>query len=284
MSQNVMWNGTCQYLPFIDQVRATHLAGCEVLSMTPDHFLKLTDAGLTGADIQDLAAEQGVRVTHLDPLLTWVADPLASESQSRSEPTVPSVGQFLDIAGALGAESITAICTAPAASVEIDQFADSFAELCERADGLRVDLEFIPNWALPDLETAWKIVRDVDAPNGGIMLDFWHFFRGNPDFDILECVPANKIHSVQVCDAMLSPAPGRSALEDMLEDRMPLGAGEFDVDDLLRALGRKGALGVVGPEYYSKQLQGFTAERIAAVVEDTYWSRLSPLGVTPALR
>lgn len=278
MAENVMWNGTCASKTFEEQLLTTRLAGCEVLSITPDTYRRRISSGNSAADLRQMADDQGVRLSHLDPLQSWVSRSTGG-SASTSEGLDVSVEEFLDIADALGCESITAICTAPAGTITVDQFVDDFGRLCEKASGLRVDLEFIPAWALPDLETAWRIVEQVGASNGGILLDFWHFFRGAPSFDVLDTVPASRIHSVQACDALLVPLHGRTVLQDMLEDRRPLGRGEFLVSELLDTLARKQALTVVGPEYYSSQLKDLTPAEIASVVDSTYWTRLEPLGV-----
>jgi sugar phosphate isomerase/epimerase len=191
-----------------------------------------------------------------------------------------SVDDFLRIADQLACESLSAICTFPVGELSIDELVEPFAELCRRADGLRVDLEFVPIWGLPDLESAWRVVKEADAPNGGILFDFWHFFRSKPDVELLESIPTAKIHAVQACDAMLTRGEGRTQLQDCLEDRLPLGWGEFPVDDILRTLADKGALGRVGPEYFSSKMDGLSPSQVAENVDDTYWSRVGPLGVT----
>ena len=72
---------------------------------------------------------------------------------------------------------------------------------CAADIGVLVHLEFIPMTAIPDVATAWRIVRDAGRPNGGILFDTWHFSRGSADFDDLQTVPAERILAVQVDDA-----------------------------------------------------------------------------------
>jgi len=281
MHRNVMWNGTCKYQDFEGQLRTTRLSGCDVLTMTPLDFHQRLASGLSASDMRHMAADAGVELAHLDPLCTWAPewrpDNVPAEFMSFFETTTD---EFLQIAEALGSTSMTVLCSAPLGSVEPEQLMEPFAEVCSRAEGLRVDLEFIPIWGLPDLAGAWEIVREVDAPNGGLMFDFWHFFRGGPDFELLESIPAEKIHSVQACDAPMTRGEGRTPLEDILDDRLPLGMGEFQVQEVLELLARKGALNFVGPEYYSDRMEGLSSEEIAAVIDETYWSRVIPLGVS----
>jgi sugar phosphate isomerase/epimerase len=125
-----------------------------------------------------------------------------------------TVEDFLRLADDLGCESFSAICTFPTGALDVEQLVEPFAELCRRADGLRVDLEFVAIWGLPDLASAWRVVRDAGAANGGVLFDFWHFFRGASDLATLRCIPDEKIHAVQVCDARQRRSAGRSALQD----------------------------------------------------------------------
>ena len=48
--------------------------------------------------------------------------------------------------------------------------------------------------------------RYADRANGGIVFDTWHFFRGDPDFDLLATVPGDRIYCVQIDDAAANHA------------------------------------------------------------------------------
>lgn len=283
--QNVMWNGTCAHLGYAEQLEATRLSGCEVLTITPQAYARRRAQGLSASDIRSMAEDAGVRVDHLDPIARWAPAWLPEEPTSKMvEALGTSVDDFFTIADELGCESLSAICSFPHGEVPIEQLIESFAELCRRADGRRVDLEFIPIWGLPDLRTAWRVVEGAGAANGGILLDFWHFFRSRSDLSLLRAIPAEKIHSVQACDAKLMRAAGRTDWEDIHEDRCPLGRGEFDFDELLAVLAEKDALRVVGPEYFSSEMVGLSPREVAEVVENTYWPHLEPYGVAPSPR
>ena len=80
---------------------------------------------------------------------------------------------------ALGVVSMTAIASSTSAAT-VDELVERFGALCDRAAdiGALVHLEFIPMTPIADVATAWRIVREADRPNGGILFDTWHFFRG----------------------------------------------------------------------------------------------------------
>ena len=58
--------------------------------------------------------------------------------------------------------------------------------LCDAAGerGLRVCIEFVPCTGVPDLATAWRVVDESGAANGGLLVDMMHWHRqpGGPDF------------------------------------------------------------------------------------------------------
>lgn len=276
--ERVMWNGTCNHLDLKGQLQTAQLSGCEVLSIAPFDFKRWRDAGLPARDMLAMARDSGVKLNHLDPIATWAPKWVPDNVPEESMPFFGlPVDEFFAIADQLECVSLSANCTFPYGSVPMDELIAAFSALCERAGGLRVDLEFVPLWGLPDLAMAWNVVGGANAPNGGIMFDFWHFFRSNPDFDLLGRIPVSKIHAVQLCDAKLARDPGRTPLEDCLEDRCPLGEGEFDVARMLQTLSEKDALTRVGPEYFSRSMHVLSPLQIADVVQRTCWDKLDRL-------
>ena len=65
--RRVMWNGTVRSLPLSDQLKATALAGCEALSVTPSDCVRWLASTLSTRDMLAMAEDAGVRITHLDP-------------------------------------------------------------------------------------------------------------------------------------------------------------------------------------------------------------------------
>jgi Xylose isomerase-like TIM barrel len=98
---------------------------------------------------------------------------------------------FFRMAEALGATSFTAWSGFAAGRYSLEQIEDAFGKLCRRAamEGLRCDLEFIPVFGVSNLTMAWDILRHVDAPNSGLVFDFWHYMRSGPDEALLRSIP-----------------------------------------------------------------------------------------------
>ena len=193
---------------------------------------------------------------------------------SRSRFARFSMDEALRMSEALGAVSMTAIASSTSAA-SVDELIELFGTLCDRAAdiGALVHLEFIPMTAIADVATAWTIVREADRPNGGILFDTWHFFRGSADFDDLEAVPGDRILAVQVDDALPEVV---GSLWDDTQRRLLPGDGCFDLPRVLRTLVRTGGLRLVGPEVISPETAAMPAvdaarlagERVRALVAD----------------
>jgi sugar phosphate isomerase/epimerase len=95
------------------------------------------------------------------------------------------------------------------------------------------------------LKVAWDIVRQAGRANGGILFDTWHFFRGDPDMELLRTIPGDRIFAVQVNDADAEPCG--TVWEDTFRRRLP-GEGSFDVAAVMAVLAQIGGLSWVGPE------------------------------------
>jgi sugar phosphate isomerase/epimerase len=119
--------------------------------------------------------------------------------------------------------------------------------------------------AIADLATASGIVEAADRPKGGLMFDTLHFFRGNPDFSVLEGVPGERIFAVQVSDGA-TEVQG-SLAEDTLNRLLP-GDGSFDLTRAVAALDRIGGLRWVGPEVISPATRAMPPAEAARLARD----------------
>jgi len=192
------------------------------------------------------------------------------------------VDDFFRSGEALQVTSMSAIATYPAGvEIPVDQLTESFAKLCDKAAnfGVRCDLEFIPMWGLRDLKTAWAVVKGADRPNSGLLFDFYHYMRGNPDDGLLETIPADKISAVQVADANAKINPNISLFQDCIFRRVHPGEGAFPVTSLLQLLERKGALRRLGPETFSSVLDTLPADAIAEVTAAKFAGALDAAGI-----
>ena len=267
--RRIMWNGTVRALPLKEQIRATVLAGCEALTVTPSDYVKWLSTSVSTRDIRSMAADAGIRITHLDPFVRWVENwkPDIPEKDFPTDPIAFDADDFFRMAAALEVESFTAWAGFPAGRYELPQLIDAFGALCERAavEGLRCDLEFIPVFGIPDLQTGWSIVDGVGASNSGIVLDMWHYMRGGRDDALLASIPGNRITAVQLCDATAEVPAGMSLAEDGLNNRRAPGDGDFPIGEIVEVLRRSGGLNDVGLEIFSPEFDAMSADAIGQV-------------------
>jgi sugar phosphate isomerase/epimerase len=208
-----------------------------------------------------LLDDLGLAVPSLEAATSWSNGPAAAEADA---------DLHLEVAAALGAGVLQAVELAPA----FDSFSravDGFTALCERARAhdVAIAIEFVPWTAIPDLATAWRIVRESGASNGGICVDFLHWQRqpGGPDFDVLREIPGECISYVQACDAgPAAPNSFAGYMSDAMRARPLPGDGIVDIDRLLDALAEIGAEPYVAFEPFNTELARTGADVMAAQV------------------
>jgi sugar phosphate isomerase/epimerase len=279
-----MWSGNVRNLPLAERIRVTAKAGFDVLTISPFDWLSAMSSGLSTADMLSMAADAGIRIDHLDPLGRWAPQWMPDNITEQIYITFLGcdVDDFLRIGEALRVTSMTAIASYPAGTeLPVDQLTEAFAKLCDRAAplGIRCDLEFIPMWGLRDLKTAWAVVKGADRKNSGILFDFYHYLRGNPDDALLETIPTERISAVQVADANAKINPNISLFQDCIFRRVPPGEGAFRVTPLLQLLEKKGALRRLGPETFSQLFDRMTGDQIADITVRSFKGALDRAGI-----
>jgi sugar phosphate isomerase/epimerase len=177
----------------------------------------------------------GATVPVVEAARMWARGPEAAATEA---------GPLVDVATRLGAQMVGACCLEPTVGSWAQAVA-GFRALCDEAGehGLRVCIEFLPCTGMPDLATAWRVVEESGASNGGILLDMMHWHRqdGGPDFTRLEEIPGERVHYVQVCDTATAPATPDAYMSEAMSDRRLPGDGAVDIDRLLATLDRTGA-------------------------------------------
>jgi sugar phosphate isomerase/epimerase len=191
----------------------------------------------------------GIRVPAVEAVMQWVHGPgVALDSEMTA---------MTEVATGLGAEMLIA-CTLEPTPASLADAVAGFRVLCDQAAAhdLRVCIEFFPWSGMPDLATAWRVVEESGAPNGGILIDMmhWHHQDGGPNFALLEQIPGEHIHYVQVCDTVAPRAPAGDYMTEALENRRVPGDGDVDIRRLLRTLDDIGAEPWFAYEVFNQEL------------------------------
>jgi len=213
-------------VPYTERVAAAAAAGFDGIGLRAENYWQAEDAGLNAAAMADIASSAGVPVLEVEYLTGWGSTADRNADQQRKERTV------FDMARAFGVRHMNAGLLE---HLPVDQITEAFAGLCDRAGSdLTVALEFMPYSGVPDLATAWRIVRDADRPNAALIVDVWHWVRAGMVAADLASVPAAAIIAVQLCDVLAEPmTPPRT---ESLGHRLPPGHGHGDAAGMVRAL------------------------------------------------
>lgn len=242
-----------------DRVRAVAAAGAGGLGLRAENYADARRAGLTDADLADLAAEHGVRIAEVEYLTAWGTPADRDGAQREKERTV------FHMARAFGVRHVNAGLLE---KLPLDVTTAAFADLCDRAGpDLTVALEFMPYSGVPDLATAWRVVAGAGRPNSGLIVDVWHWARAGCAAADLDGVPAERIVALQLCDVREHPMDPPRA--ESLGHRLPPGHGFGDAVGLVTALRAHGvAPWVVTAEVISDELVARGVDVAARVVAD----------------
>ncbi len=111
----------------------------------------------------------------------------------------------------------------------------TLANACADA-GLKCAVEFVPIiTSVPDMAEARKLIRAVNAPATGLLVDSLHFYRSGAPWSELESLAPGEVLAIQVNDGPLSRPCDNYGEECMALRRLP-GDGEFDLTRFVRTL------------------------------------------------
>jgi sugar phosphate isomerase/epimerase len=271
-SDTVLCSGTLRTgIPFRERITAAEAGGFSRISLWGRDYRMARDEGLSDRDVRLLLDDHGLSVGELDPAWWWL--PGASEIHLPPEHDHEQIFRYTEpelfaVADAVGARSLNAVDVF-GGPWSLDEAAVAFAGLCDRAadHGLLVHLEFLPWSRIPDLATAWHVVDAADRPNGGLMLDAWHYFRSDPDRELLCSIPGSAILEVQLCDAPATPEA--DPLHATLHERLLPGDGQLPLSTLLADLQATSTAAPLGVEVFSDVLHAQAPEDVGRLAGES---------------
>ncbi len=249
---------------FRELAEAASGAGFRGITLWPVQFERALADGLEVRDLRRILADNGLVVTEIDPLVSWLpGDPgeLAGPFAAYDEST------FYRMADALGARSLNAI-RAGREPVPRDALVDALGSLCERAEahGLIVSFEFMPWSPVASLEAALELVRATGKADCGVNVDTWHHFRSGGTVEALAALDPATVAALQLND--VAPEPWDDVLAETATGRRLPGEGASDTVAVLEALAGAGVRAPINVEVFSAELQRLSdaeaARRIAA--------------------
>ncbi|MCX8956212.1 sugar phosphate isomerase/epimerase family protein [Erwinia psidii] len=216
-------------------------------------------AKLNAAGVAGLLDEENLTLTDYQVLLDFDGAPVKSRQSKRREALL-----MLDTAVALGASTLlTPASTADDCIAEREE--DDIRWLVKEAAkrGLRVALEAMA-WSthISDTAAAWRMVKRIDQPNLGLVVDAFHIFVRKRGVEDLAGIPVDKIFLVQLSDLSELP-PEKALVATARHERLLPGEGIFPLHTLLDYLDAKGYCGPLGLEVFNDNLQRRPAADVA---------------------
>ncbi|HQI76817.1 MAG TPA: sugar phosphate isomerase/epimerase [Candidatus Latescibacteria bacterium] len=140
---------------------------------------------------------------------------------------------------------------------------ENFHEICRVASeaGTQAALEFVPWSSINTIRKAWDLVRAVDHPASGLVLDSFHYFKGGSCLADLKDVPIERILLVHLADALNVDTDVATLCRNY---RVPPGDGVFVFDELLAYLGATSYDGYYSLEVLNRDYQHLGPLEIAA--------------------
>jgi sugar phosphate isomerase/epimerase len=256
-------------------------AGYAAISLWGRDYARARRDGHDDAEMRTMLDDHGLVVAEVDPAWWWT--PGAAEL-GRGLADIDTLEVFAHgeddlfrFAEALGARSLNA-ADVFGGTWTVEEGAEAYATLCDRAaqHGLLVHLEWLAWSRIPDLATAWEVVRLADRPNGGLNVDTWHCARTGTTADDLRSIPGDRVLAIQLDDG--PAAPEENLIDATLHNRLLPGEGDFDLAGFLGALADMGVVAPVGVEVFSDALHASGPEAAARAAADATRNVLATAG------
>ncbi|MBW2712721.1 MAG: sugar phosphate isomerase/epimerase [Deltaproteobacteria bacterium] len=231
---------------FPELVDIAAASGFGGLSLWYNGYEDARKQGMSDEEIKALASEKNLQIPMIEAVTQWLT--------GDAEAAKAEMDRLFTAGQAIGATSACTVFLGPVIP-KMEETVERFGQACDHAArfGISLALEFLPWSGIPDLATAWEIVKTADRPNGGILLDSWHWYRSGPNEELLRSIPGNKIVCIQLNDA--SEQAEENAMLDTMNNRLLLGDGDIDLKTLVTILDEIGFQGPVAMEVFNKELK-----------------------------
>lgn len=199
------------------------------------------------SEIRRRAEDLGLGIALYQPFRDFDAVPM-----ERFQRNLDRAERCFDIMGELGAPQVLLCTNTSAGAVNDDALViDQLHQLAERADkrNLLVGYEALA-WGthIRTFGKAWEIVKKVDHPNLGILLDSFHILSLGDDPAAIADLPGEKIFFIQLADA---PILQMDVLQWSRHFRCFPGQGNFALPTFLENVLKTGYSGPISLEIFN---------------------------------
>lgn len=243
--------------PLAAKLRAAADAGFDAVEIFENDLLS---APQSAREIGAMLSDLGLACAMFQPFrdLEGMPEPLLARAFDRME-------RKFDVMAELGTDLVL-LCSncSPAASPDRGLALEHLHRLGERAGAraMRVGYEALA-WAphVHDHRDAWSLVRDVDHPAIGLVLDSFHSLARRVPSSSIGDIRAEKLFIVQLADA---PWLDMDPLNWSRHFRTMPGQGDFPLAEYAAALERLGYTGYWSLEIFNDRFRAGSAGQVAA--------------------
>jgi sugar phosphate isomerase/epimerase len=233
-------------VPIGERLEAIASTGWAGFGLAYDDLVAARDSiGFSG--LARLIDQAGFRHVEVELLTNWWDD-------SRSHEWRPQFDLLLDAAETLGARFIKIGTAFSEPLNDLAFLVEPLRRLTTEASkrGTRIALEPMPFSMVGSMPAAAELMRSVDMPDCGLVVDYWHVFRAGTSLDELSrSLTADQIFGVELNDA---DAEIKGTLfEDTRDNRRLCGEGDQDVTGFIKTLQAIGFDGPWGVEILSNE-------------------------------
>ncbi|MFJ6130405.1 sugar phosphate isomerase/epimerase family protein [Streptomyces griseoviridis] len=248
--------------------RVAAAAGDEVtgIGFDADEFDELLKSR-TADELRGVLNEHGVTIGELQILFAWHFGDKYPEYQTMARDREE---HMYELADTFGISRIKTVIMTPTDLPSRDEVVERFAAVCDRAAEHGISVAMEPQSVNPGFDYADTVdlILAAGRPNGGFVVDTWHFFRDPDPWTALDRLPAESVFGLELRDAAAEVKESR--LDDCLHHNKLPGEGDFDLVRLIRTLDAKGVDVPVAAEVLSADLRTLSAQenvdRTAAAV------------------
>ncbi|WP_029433918.1 sugar phosphate isomerase/epimerase [Blastococcus sp. URHD0036] len=197
-------------------------------------------------------------------------DVLALMVSRNEERTLDSARRLAEAAAVVGARWVLTVPMtppSPAAGALLARCADVLAEA-----GARPAIEFSPLGVVTSIAAARELAAAAGPDRAGVMIDTWHFSRGDSTWEQLETIPLEEIAYLQFNDA---PAPvSEDGFDETMNRRLWPGEGTFELERFATTLLDRGWTGTVSVEVLNAELARLPVAQFASAAYAStarYW-------------
>lgn len=206
--------------------------------------------------VADCLARHGMRIAVLELLHGW--------AQADAATTAEELAVVQAACDVFDPDVILATTLSPEIA---DGGLEHLKRQCQALAPRKVALEFLPFAAISTLASALEVLDAVDEDNLGLVLDTWHFARAGFEYELLDTVPGERIHFIQLNDAPAEPAA--DIFVETLAARLRPGEGAVDWPRLIASLEAKNLVCPIGSEQYSDVVKRLELDRACEYLFDS---------------